>query len=75
MMPGANGFSLLEKLRADRRYAALPVIMLTASGNGSHRLAAQEKGATAFLQKPASSRELTNTIRHALHHVSISATV
>jgi len=75
MMPGASGINLLEHLRGDQRYVHLPVVVLTASGYGRHRLEAEEKGASAFLQKPTSSAELTRTINHALGHAGVTSSV
>jgi CheY-like chemotaxis protein len=38
MMPGLDGFGLLRELRADSRFATIPVIVLSARGRGSaHR--------------------------------------
>ena len=72
MMPDRSGMTLLEVLRADNRYARLPVVMLTANGHSSHRIVAEEKGATAYLQKPTSSQELADTISNVLHHQDVS---
>ena len=54
-MPEVDGLMLLSQLRADARYAAMPVIMLTASGQDQDRIIARETGANDFLSKPASS--------------------
>lgn len=65
-MPVMDGLTMLKHLRADPRYAEVPVIMLTASGVDHHRLEATEVGADAFLTKPASSQELTATVTRLL---------
>ena len=65
-MPIMDGLTMLKHLRADERYAEIPVIMLTASGVDHHRLEATEVGADAFLTKPASSQELTETVTRLL---------
>jgi len=61
-MPEMDGLELLRHLRNDKRYKALPVIMLTASGQDEDRAMALTIGADGFLTKPTSSRELLETI-------------
>ena len=61
-IPGMSGISLLDQLRADDRYANLPVVILTASAWRRDRSRALRRGATAFLHKPASSWELNETV-------------
>ena len=61
-MPEMDGLELLRRLRNDERYNALPVIMLTASGQDEDRATALSIGADGFLTKPTSSRELLETI-------------
>lgn len=65
-MPVMDGLTLLRHLRADARYATLPVIMLTASGQEADRRAAEAIGANGFLTKPASSGELLDTVQRVL---------
>jgi len=65
-MPEVDGLMLLSQLRADARYAAMPVIMLTASGQDQDRITARETGANDFLSKPTSSRELLDTVQRLL---------
>ena len=65
-MPDMDGLTLLRLLRADARLAAIPVIMLTASGQDEDRVAALASGANAFLTKPTSSWELAETIGRLL---------
>jgi len=61
-MPGVDGLTLLRRLRADARYRALPIVMLTASGQDQDRLDARAAGANDFLTKPASSAKLVATV-------------
>jgi CheY-like chemotaxis protein len=65
-MPEMDGLSLLRLLREDPRFAHMPAVMLTASGQDEDRAAAFAAGATAFLTKPTSSWELADTIDRAL---------
>jgi len=61
-MPEMDGIELLRHLRGDARYQSLPVVMLTASGQDEDRSVALSEGANGFLSKPASSRELIDTV-------------
>lgn len=61
-MPEMDGLELLRHLRDDARYQALPIIMLTASGQDDDRSVALSAGANGFLTKPASSRELIDAV-------------
>lgn len=61
-MPNMDGIALLQHLRQHPVYHALPVIMLTASGQQQDRLRAEKEGANGFLTKPASSQELITTV-------------
>jgi CheY-like chemotaxis protein len=65
-MPKMNGLELLKKIRHDRRFQELPVIMLTASGQDEDRIAARQAGADGFLTKPHSTTELIEAIKTVL---------
>lgn len=65
-MPKMDGMTMLQRLRADKRYENLPVIMFTAQGQERVREEAAQKGATGFLTKPASSAEVTSTVARYL---------
>ncbi|WDT74284.1 MAG: ATP-binding protein [Candidatus Manganitrophus sp.] len=58
MMPGMNGFELLQALRADPRTREVPVIMLSARAGEESRVEGLEAGADDYLIKPFSAREL-----------------
>ena len=49
-MPGMDGLGLLRAVK--HRYAALPVIMVTAYGDDERRRKASEYGAAEFVTKP-----------------------
>ena len=65
-MPEMDGFSLLERMRSNDQYRDLPVIVLTASGVERTEQLAFEKGATAFLTQPYSSKELGKLVSDCL---------
>lgn len=64
MMPGMDGFEVLRQIR--RRFATLPVIMLTAKGDEDDRIRGLDGGADDYLAKPFSSRELVARMRARL---------
>jgi len=58
MMPGMNGFEVLEKLRADKRTRLIPVVMLTVLNETEDRVKALEAGCDDFISKPFDRHEL-----------------
>ena len=58
MMPGLDGFGLLDKLRADPAMRAIPFILLSARAGEEARIEGTEAGADDYLTKPFSAREL-----------------
>jgi DNA-binding response OmpR family regulator len=63
MLPGLNGFEVLKAIKADRRLAALPVIVLTARTQPRDREMAESIGAAAYLTKPFSNRDIVEHVR------------
>lgn len=61
-MPRKNGFETLEWIRGSKRWAALPVLMLTASAEPSDMRASARLGANAYLIKPVRLEELVELI-------------
>ena len=65
-LPKLDGLSLLRRMRADPRFATLPVLTLSASLGADYYRAALEAGATAALEKPCLPEELLGAVRKAL---------
>ena len=65
-MPGMDGFETLRQLMRKPGYAALPVIILTGSGDAKIRAAAEQLGVAAFLTKPFSPTELQRLVQKLL---------
>jgi DNA-binding response OmpR family regulator len=63
MLPGMSGFEILTALRADPATERLPVLMLTAKGQGRDRDAAERAGASRFMSKPFSNAEILASVR------------
>lgn len=66
MLPGKTGLQILMDLRANPAYASLPVLMLTAKGQGRDREAAERAGVSAFMTKPFDNSEIRAVVRGLL---------
>ena|SRR5579862_581468 len=64
LLPGGDGLSILKQVRAAR--PTLPVIVLTARGDESDRVAGLQLGADDYVVKPFSVKELMARIRAVL---------
>lgn len=64
MLPGLDGFAVLERLRASG--SDLPVLMLTARGELSDRVRGLDQGADYYLTKPFQTPELLACARRLL---------
>jgi DNA-binding response OmpR family regulator len=68
ILPGLDGIEVCRRLRA---VSPMPVIMLTARGEETDRVAGLESGADDYLAKPFSFRELLARIRATLRRVAL----
>jgi DNA-binding response OmpR family regulator len=67
MLPGIDGLEVCRRLRA---IGPIPVIMLTARGEATDRIAGLEIGADDYVTKPFSPRELTLRVQSVLRRVA-----
>lgn len=67
MLPGRNGFDILEELRSHEQTADLPVLMLTARGQSRDREMAEKAGVSRFMTKPFSNAEVLTAVRDLLY--------
>lgn len=51
-MPEMNGLELVQAIRADARYTALPLVMVTTETEMAQVVKALEAGATEYIMKP-----------------------
>ncbi|MCX5691036.1 MAG: response regulator transcription factor [Planctomycetota bacterium] len=63
MLPGADGFEVLRRIRAR---SGVPVLMLTARGDEADRVLGLEVGADDYVPKTSSARELLARLRAVL---------
>ena len=66
MLPDQTGLRLLSRIRSDRQFNELPVIMLTAKSMEEDKIAGLDNGADDYVTKPFSPRELTARINALL---------
>ena len=66
MMPRRDGFDVCESRRANPAYLSLPIIMLTAKSRDVERQKGMALGATDYITKPFSTRDLVTTVRKYL---------
>lgn len=62
MMPGLDGYQVLEALRDDPMTALIPLIFLTAKASSADLRYGMEKGADDYITKPFSCKELLRAI-------------
>ena len=58
MMPQVSGLEVLDRVRADARWKALPCLILTAAGQDHQEEDARRRGASDFMTKPFSPKRL-----------------
>jgi CheY-like chemotaxis protein len=61
-LPRLDGLSVLRRLRADQRYASLPVLTLSASLGADYQRLAMAAGASEALEKPCLPDELLTAV-------------
>ena len=66
MLPGRSGLEILTELRSEAATATLPVIMLTAKGQGHDRAAATKAGVNVFMTKPFANADIRAAVRDLL---------
>jgi two-component system phosphate regulon response regulator PhoB len=69
-MPRISGIEVCRELRADNRTATMPIIMLTARARPQDLDEAWAAGATDYIVKPFSPRELLERVESVLARVT-----
>lgn len=76
-IPYLNGYAVLKRLRANLKTAKIPFVFITSNHTSENCSYAWELGASAYLTKPFTSRDLLEAIaaqfsqqlRYAIHNV------
>ncbi|XXF76861.1 response regulator [Myxococcaceae bacterium GXIMD 01537] len=73
-MPGMDGITFVKEVRASPmpQVRQVPIILLTAEKSADLRQRGAQAGANAFIQKPVSHTELTDTVRQFLNATNAS---
>lgn len=66
MLPDEDGMSILRRLRADKRFASVPVIMATAKGSEFDKVKGLDWGADDYIAKPFGMLEMVARIKAVL---------
>ncbi|MDQ3695389.1 MAG: response regulator [Chloroflexota bacterium] len=66
MMPGLTGLAVTRQLGLEPETAAIPIILLSAKGQGSEIEAGLASGARLYLVKPFSPHELADRVAEVL---------
>jgi DNA-binding response OmpR family regulator len=65
-LPAGDGFSVLERLKANEKLASIPVVVLSGRDRVGNKDRAIKAGARAFLQKPMANDKLLAVLRLVL---------
>ena len=66
IMPHLGGYAVLETVRADPQYSAVPVLLFSAAMDEEARALGLRRGATELLAKPFDLEQLRSAIRRCL---------
>ena len=62
-MPRMDGYGFMEGVRADPRYRAIPILVLTTESSPEKKMRARDAGATGWIVKPFNPEKLVEAIR------------
>lgn len=65
-MPQMNGLEFLQKIREDKTFGPIPVVMLTTEGQDKDKDKAISLGATAYIVKPFKPTQLLSLLEKIL---------
>jgi two-component system phosphate regulon response regulator PhoB len=66
MLPDQSGLRFLSRMRSDRQFSDIPVMMLTAKSTEEDKVAGLDNGADDYVTKPFSPRELSARVKALL---------
>jgi len=65
-MPTMDGFQALVRIKADRRFFSIPVVMLTSESDDNKVKKAYDAGAAGYVKKPFTREELIENVQQVL---------
>ncbi len=71
-MPGGNGLTLAERLKASTKTQDVPILFLTASKQPELRQKAMAIGGAAFFEKPYAFDYLLAALRASIEHPNVA---
>jgi diguanylate cyclase (GGDEF)-like protein len=69
-MPGMDGYSVCRRLRAEARFASVPIVMVTGHEDAAAITRAFEAGATDFISKPVNWALLPRRLAYILRNAA-----
>ena len=66
LLPDANGFDILNRIRSSTSLSTLPVLMLSSMGSLEDIMKGLKMGANGYLTKPARAKALLNAIEEVM---------
>ncbi|MBZ0132595.1 MAG: response regulator [Rhodocyclaceae bacterium] len=66
MLPKKNGFEVCQTIRANPKWQAVKIVMLTAKGRDTEVAKGTALGADAYMTKPFSTKDLIAQVRQLL---------
>jgi len=65
-MPEMSGYDVLRQMRAEKKFAAVPCVLMSGNDDYDHLMTALDLGAADYLPKPFDAYELIDAIHMAL---------
>lgn len=65
-MSNMDGYEFIRRVRADERYSALPIIIVSTESEAKNKVRGFEAGANFYIVKPSSPEVMVESIRMAL---------
>jgi two-component system chemotaxis response regulator CheY len=62
-MPNMDGFGFIEAVRKDKRFAGVPILVLTTESDRTLKERARSLGATGWITKPFEQNRLVDVVR------------
>ena len=69
-MPGMDGYAVCRRLRAEERFATVPIVMVTGHEDSAAITRAFEAGATDFIAKPVNWTLLPHRLAYILRNAA-----